>query len=149
MLRDIGHWEVGLFEEATPHLHYVVPSYVREQVSPNALLHVLYHAAMTITAHLAEHHPGCPYLVCVDPEPKLSSDQEDDDVIYGCVSLIPSGAQGQKMLDDDAKLPGEYLRVMESFAESFQTHDVFYALIEPNAGLANEETNAPGSPSLN
>jgi hypothetical protein len=104
---------------------------------------------MTITAHLAEHHPGCPYLVCVDPEPKLSSDQEDDDVIYGCVSLIPSGAQGQKMLDDDAKLPGEYLRVMESFAESFQTHDVFYALIEPNAGLANEETNAPGSPSLN
>ena len=148
-MRDVGHWEVGLNEDDEPHIHYCVPASVHKVVAPTALLRVLYEAASTITAYLAEHMPWCPYLVQVNPYPTL---HEEDQCIYGCICFVPASEAGAKYITDNPETPGRFEDLLHDMAESFQDGAEYFELIEPRLEEEAEgvpQPNAPGSPTIN
>jgi hypothetical protein len=148
-MRDIGFWEVGLNEDNEPHIHYCVPASVHKVVAPTALLRVLYEAASTITAYLAEHMPWSPYLVQVNPYPSL---HREDKVIYGCICFVPATEAGVKYIEKNPATPRQFEDVLHRLAESFQDSAEYFELLEPRLEEETEgvpQQNAPGSPTIN
>jgi hypothetical protein len=148
-MRDIGHWEVGLNEDNEPHIHYCVPAAVHKVVAPTALLRVLYEAASTITAHLAEHIPGCPYLVDVHAYPSLD---EDEQLIYGCIHFSPATEAAARYIEEHPETPARFEAFLHRMAASFEERPEYFELIEPRLEEEAEgvpQANAPGSPAIN